>query len=338
MDRIRAIVAEHGSRASHLATVARERNIPVVVGLAPEALPQGAVVTVDGYRGCIWEGCVAASAPSTEENTWSRQRWEAVAARTVRLTRLDPAAPDFVPEACESVHDVVRLAHEGAVRAMIHVADRRGRGLGRTRRVLLDAPFALYVLDLGAGLAARGSGPVEMAQVRSAPLRAVLDGLIAGARHWDGGVFHADWAELDRIAGGIVGRESRMLGSFALVDADFAHLGLRLGYHFSRVDALASPRVEANYVRLSLEGGGGAALGQCLRHEWVRRVLEESGFAVSVRAERLEAVYARVSAAATLAACQLVGRLVAALRLQDAALRSADDVTEAVRRFLTHTE
>jgi pyruvate,water dikinase len=338
MDRIGAIVAEHGSRASHLATVARERGIPVVVGIAPEALPQGMVVTVDGDRGCIWEGCVAGAAPPAEESAWSPARWEAVAARTVRLTRLDPAAPDFVPAACESVHDVVRLAHEGAVRAMLHVADRRGRGLGRARRLRVDAPFALYVLDLGAGLAAPGRGPVELAQVHSTPLRAVLDGLLAGARHWGGGVFHADWAELDRISGGIVGRESRTLGSFALVDADFAHLGLRLGYHFSRVDALASPRVEANYVRLSLEGGGGAALGQGLRQEWVRQVLEASGFTVSVRAERLEAVLARASAAATLAACRLVGRLVAALRLQDAALRSADDVTEAVRRFLAHTE
>lgn len=338
MDRIGAIVAEHGSRASHLATVAREQAVPVVVGITAEELPQGELVTVDGYRGCIWHGCVAPPALTSEERPWPRQRWESVAAVTVRLTRLDPEAKDFVPEACQSVHDVVRVAHEGAVRAMLHLTDRRGRGLGRARRLHLDAPFALYVLDLGQGLLDVGRGPVALAQVRSGPLCAVLDGLLAAVAHWQGEVFHADWAELDRISGGIFGRESRLLGSFALVDADFAHVGLRLGYHFSRVDALASSRVEANYVRLSLEGGGAAALGQGLRQEWVRQVLESSGFSVHVRAERLEAVCSRMSAAATLQSCRLVGRLVAALRMQDAALRSAEDVADAVRRFVAHME
>lgn len=333
VDRVAAIVAEHGSRASHLATVAREWGVPVVVGLAPAALPAGEVVTVDGFSGRILPGCQAGAVNHPRDAVpWPRQRWEPLAAATVRLTCTDPAGPGFTPAACQSLHDTVRVAHEGAVAAMLELGSRRGLGAGQ--RLRLDAPFALYVVDVGQGLAgAPRSGEVAMEHLACAPLRAVLDGMVARPGQWGEGVFFADWAELDRVAGGLVARDSRLLASFALVDADYVHLGLRLGYHFSRIDALACPRVEANYVRLSLEGGGGAAVGQGLRQELVRRILETRGFTVEIRGERLVAVQARVAAQTVLQSCRLLGRLVVGLRLGDAALREPADVEAAVARF-----
>lgn len=337
MDRVAAIVAEHGSRASHLAMVARERGIPVVVGIAPQKLPSGEVVTVDGVAGRILlgRGKEAMARPEALRR-WPSERWAELAAWTLQLTRLDPTSPDFTPEACQSLHDIVRVAHEGVVVAMLEVSDRRGRGLGRSRRLRLDVPFALYVVDAGQGIVpeAPARGELRLEHVACAPLRAVLDSLLAVPQAWQGEMFFADWEEHDRLAGGLISRESQLLASFAFIDADFVHLGLRLGYHFSRLDALASSRVEANYVRLTLEGGGGAAVGQHLRQAWVREVLASSGFEVVVRGERLEAMRACIPAEAVLESCRLLGRLVARLRLMDVVLTRPEEVALWVRQFL----
>ena len=334
LDRAVAIIAEHGSRASHLATVARERGIPVVVGLPPQVIPAGTEVTVDGFQGRVLAGCLVTKSqrPSLQQGSVV---WAELAAITVHLTRTDPDAPDFVPEACQSVHDVVRLAHEGGVRAMLELGDRRGRGLGQARRLQLPVPFAVYVLDLGQGIQGDG-GEIAMDQVRCPPLRAVLEGLLAEPQRWPQGVYFADWQELDRVAGGLVRRDSRTLASFALVDADFVHLGLRLGYHFSRLDALASSRSEANYVRFSLEGGGGAAAGQVVRLEVVRRILERLDFRTQAQGDRLVAVRERACAADIVAACRHVGRLAAMVRLGDVAWQTGYDVEMAVDQFFAH--
>jgi len=120
------------------------------------------------------------------------------------------------------------------------------------------------------------------------------------------------------------------------VDTDFVHLGLRLGYHFSRLDALASSRSEANYARFVLEGGGGAAAGQVVRLEVVRRILERLDFRVHVQGSRLEAVLERVCAEMVVAACQHVGRLAAMMRLGDVAWQTGYDVEMAVDQFFAH--
>jgi pyruvate,water dikinase len=59
--RLRAVVADLGSRASHFAMVAREYGLPVLVGAreATKLLPPGRVVTVDASQGRVYLGEVA---------------------------------------------------------------------------------------------------------------------------------------------------------------------------------------------------------------------------------------------------------------------------------------
>ncbi len=55
LSRLRGIVAETGSVLSHLAILAREARVPIVVGYAGATrdLPEGAVVLVDGDTGRV---------------------------------------------------------------------------------------------------------------------------------------------------------------------------------------------------------------------------------------------------------------------------------------------
>ncbi len=61
MKRAAAIVTDRGGRTAHAAIVSRELGIPCVVGteVATKAVSEGQIITVDGYRGHVYDGKVA---------------------------------------------------------------------------------------------------------------------------------------------------------------------------------------------------------------------------------------------------------------------------------------
>jgi pyruvate,water dikinase len=59
LGRVAGVVAERGGSTSHLASLARERGIPMVLGVheATERIPDGVRVSVDGVAGVVrWMG------------------------------------------------------------------------------------------------------------------------------------------------------------------------------------------------------------------------------------------------------------------------------------------
>ena len=55
LPRVAGVVAERGGSTSHLASLARERGIPMVLGVADATsrIPDGAQVAVDGVAGIV---------------------------------------------------------------------------------------------------------------------------------------------------------------------------------------------------------------------------------------------------------------------------------------------
>jgi len=334
LDRIAGIVAGSGSRASHLASVARERGVPVVVGCGPGVLGEGEVVTVDGGAGKIFAGClpgVMALSPDVERmHARIRAGNEDLAAVTVHLGLIDPEADNFTPEGCRSLHDVVRFCHEKSVAEMFSLVGRGGRGLGRSRRLVTELPLVMYVLDLGGGLSpqAGGKGPVGVELVDSAPLRAMWDGLADGRVTWDGSQLHVDWEELDRVSSGIFRMDSRILASYAIIAGEYMHLNIRFGYHFSIVDALCGGTPGANYVKFRFKGGGAALNQRAYRLIFVRDVLERFGYETVIRGDMLDASLARLGMEETATALRALGLVLAVTRLMDIRLA---DVPQAKR-------
>ncbi len=66
MRRVSAIVTDEGGMTCHAAIVSRELGTPAVVGTkkATKILKEGQIITVDGEKGTIYEGAVAAPAPA----------------------------------------------------------------------------------------------------------------------------------------------------------------------------------------------------------------------------------------------------------------------------------
>ena len=66
MRRVSAIVTDEGGMTCHAAIVSRELGTPAVVGTkkATKVLQDGQIITVDGEKGTIYEGAMAAAAPA----------------------------------------------------------------------------------------------------------------------------------------------------------------------------------------------------------------------------------------------------------------------------------
>ena len=340
LDRIAGIVAGSGSRASHLASVARERGVPVVVGCGPGILPEGGVVTVDGGAGRIFEGCLpGVMARSREEDLMHariRAGHEELAARTVHLGLVDPESDDFTPEGCRSLHDMVRFCHEKSVAEMFSLVGRGGRGMGRSRRLVTDLPMVMYVLDLGEGIApeAGSKGPVGTEFVKSVPLRALWDGLSDGRVDWDRSQLHVDWEEFDRVSSGLFRLDSRILASYAIISNEYMHMNIRFGYHFSIVDALCGDVPGANYVKFRFKGGGAALSQRRFRLLFVQDVLERFGYETDIRGDMLDASCMRLGAAETARVLGALGLVLAVTRLMDVRLSDEGEARQEAASFM----
>ncbi|MDR3641992.1 MAG: PEP/pyruvate-binding domain-containing protein [Humidesulfovibrio sp.] len=352
-DRVVAVVARSGCRASHFASVAREARVPVVSGLKNirARLPEGLLVTVDGDAGRILAGCSAAlrDAPAKrmeEQRKRLAERFAALARQTCHLGLTDPEAPDFRPEGCHSLHDLVRFCHERAVAEMVGPTENGGtdarpdRGLGKARRLRTGLAFTLFLLDLGGGLApASGRGDeVRPEDIASAPMRALWQGLACSGETWADTGFCCDWAEFDRVSAGIFRKDSRLLASYGLLSADYLHLLVRFGYHFAMLDCLCGPRAEANYICFRFMGGGGLPEQRRRRASVIATVLEGSGFVVRVRGDMLNARLSRAEEADVRRSLIMLGRLLVRTQRLDLRLTDAAQAQRLAEDFLSEMD
>lgn len=346
--RARAVLSFCGSRASHFASIAREFGLPVLVGEEEQlrGLEHGRLVTVDADAGAVFAGACPvgeAPAPGDAGQPAAGRMAQRLPERFGQLARLvcslgltDPESPDFSPQGCRSLHDVVRFCHEKAVAEMFSLGGRGGRGMHGARRLASPLPLSMYLLDLGGGFApGRSADDVRPDDFASVPLKAFWSGLAHAGERWDPSLPHCDWEEFDRVSAGIFRPGGKLLASYALCSADYLHLLVRFGYHFAVLDSLCGPRPEANYVGLRFKGGGGLEEQKLLRLLFISQVLTGVGFAVRTRGDMLDARFARAGLEATCANLAVLGRLLARTRLMDMRLADADQAGREAEAFLS---
>ncbi|QJB55027.1 PEP/pyruvate-binding domain-containing protein [Pseudodesulfovibrio sp. zrk46] len=343
VNKMSGVIATTGSRASHFASVAREVGCPVLVGdiKMPE---QGEVVTVDGFTGNIYEGCVEAiltraRAGKTVPEKVIKQ-YANVVPLTVKLNLTDPDAEEFTPAGCRSMHDVVRFCHEKAVGEMFSLVDKRGRGMGASKRLKTDLPLVMYLLDLGEGLFGNGSKSklVTPEDIKSRPMWALWYGLSDPRVKWPNKMTHMDWEEFDKISAGVFSFDSKLLASYGLISSDYLHLMIRFGYHFSVVDSVCGSDVGANYINFRFKGGGAGFDQRLLRLEFIRLVLARYGFETTTRGDMIDAKCAKMSENETRRLLMRLGYLMAVTRLMDMRMENEEQVQAEVERFIEDAE
>jgi pyruvate,water dikinase len=341
-----AIVAERGSAAGHLATIAREFRVPTLVGVehATDILKEGMKVTVDTKQRLIYAGRVKELLQyelvqsMAFEDAPEFRLLRKLLSRIALLHLIDPQDPDFTPEGCKSVHDVIRFIHEKAVEELMDLPRfvKRFKGV-QIFTLVSDIPLGLKILDLGGGIDPEVKGARLLPeQIWSLPMKALWEGL-SGPGVWSTEPIPVDfkgmmssltktWAETPGVA--------TVSGfNLAVISGTYMNLHLRLGYHFNLVDARMEPDAHRNHIYFRFVGGVTDLTRRSRRAQLLARILSQYHFKVDVKGDLVVAKVLHLPQEDMQQRLKVLGLLIGFTRQLDIQLRSDEDIPEFVEAF-----
>jgi pyruvate, water dikinase len=355
IDKINAVIIGMGSRASHFSSIAREFGIPTIVNPANgfHDLVQGRLVTVDAVQGIVYQGRASAlleppppKAPLFADSSFMiKLRYVLNFSTQLKLT--NPESGSFAPEACRSLHDIVRFTHETAMREMFLMGNRKGSRKKGAKKLISHVPMLFYLLDVGQGIKEipTTDDPKTADQtdkkfltpenIASIPMKALFKGLSNPDICWSE-TSHFDWEAYDRIvmAGGIISADSPQFGSYAVLSKEYLNVNFRFGYHFVIIDTICSCSKENNYILFRFSGGGGSPAGRSLRASFIKEILTRLGFFVTIKSDLVDAQFKHRSLKTMVKTLDILGRLLGATKLMDMYLEKDTGIDILVDDFM----
>ncbi|MBU4448037.1 MAG: pyruvate, water dikinase [Proteobacteria bacterium] len=344
--RAAAIIAERGSAAGHLATIAREFRVPTLVGVegATEFLKEGMQITVDTKGRIVYDGRVNALLQYelvqslAFEDAPEFRLLRRLLSRIAPLHLIDPTAPDFNPPGCRSVHDVIRFIHEKAVEELMDLPGlvKRFKGV-HIFTLVSDIPLGLKILDLGGGIAPEAAGSnLYPEQIRSAPMKALWEGL-SGPGVWSTEPVPVDFkgmmSSLSKTWAETPGAATVSGFNLAVITETYMNLHLRLGYHFNLVDARIDPDPQRNHIYFRFVGGVTDLTRRSRRAQLLANILSHYHFKVDTKGDLVVAKVLHLPREDQEHRLRVLGRLIGFTRQLDIQLRSDEDIPEFVEAF-----
>ncbi len=303
LNRAVALVAEQGSEAGHLATVSREFGLPAIFGLAGamEQLADGEEVTVDATATAVYRGRredLLHRATGKRDIMAGSPVQKLLAEAMVLITPLnltDPAASQFKPSWCETLHDITRFCHEKSVSAMFSFGEQFHFDKSRAKRLVGDVPLEWWVINLADGFAATaqdGAKAIHINDIVSVPMLAIWQGI--SAYSWQGPpavsvrgfgsiIFQSAMRpELDpAVASNLTTK------NYFLISKNFCNLSVRLGYHYAMIEAFLSDLLTENYITFRFKGGAADHNRRAVRTRLLADVLERHDFEIELKGDTL---------------------------------------------------
>jgi pyruvate, water dikinase len=305
-------------------------------------IPHGRRITMQAERGVVYQGDFLPPRRSiplyeSQKNLPFYRKLRKLLDGITPLNLVDPRFKGFAPESCRSLYDIIRFAHEQAVRTMFSLGDRLGSPSCHRKKLLTELPFEIFIVDMGGGLdpsPAPGEN-IEVEQIRSVPFLALWAGLIHPSVQWQDRA-HFDWARFGDLvmANGISSPDAGEFASYAVLGADYVNLIMRFGYHFTLVDVLCGEDSSTNYCQFRFSGGGAGFSGRLLRLDFISTLLEREGFQVETRGDLLDARLSVMAITEMKFRLTLLGRLLGVTRLMDTTLHNHEDVQHSLQDFL----
>jgi pyruvate,water dikinase len=349
MKKAQAILTDSGSVLGHMASLTREFEVPSILGAktATTNIPDGTEVTVDAYSGRVYEGRVheLLSLQTTRDthmkDTPVYQTLRNVADLILPLHLLNPKSPDFTPQSCTSLHDIMRLVHEVSYTEMFQISDlvsERGDGA-----VKLDAriPIDLHIIDLEGGLAGttKGVKKVTIDNIASIPLKALLKGMTH--KELDG-----NEPKPVHFTGLMSVMRQQMLAppmntgqrfgdrSYAIISDKYINFSSRVGYHYSVLDSYCSESITKNYITFSFKGGAADDVRKNRRARSIAEMLKGLDFSVKVKGDNVNSSYQKQELPLIEEKLELIGRLLLFTRQMDMLMSTEASVEEMAKAFL----
>ncbi|HEX9007077.1 MAG TPA: PEP/pyruvate-binding domain-containing protein [Bacteroidota bacterium] len=343
MTEIAAIITETGTPTSHMAALCREFRIPTVVnaGAAAQKLKQGQEITilVESDGATLYDGVVSELVEQGEDDSakmgglieFRKKRY--LLRYVAPLNLVDPLRDEFTPQACRTMHDILRFIHEKSVAELIETAGKVKKGA-----VKLDLAVSarIMMIDIGGGLRnPAGLNHIGPERIASLPFRAIISGMMQP------GVWRSDTVSLtvkDFMSGmlrapDITAAGRHMEQSLAIVSREYANLNFKFGYHFIVLDCYCSEKTKNNHIYFRFAGGASDMSKRSRRLQLIAAILGEYGFNIKTKGDFIIARLANIRQADAESVLDQIGRLFSYTRQIDAVLNDDDVVERLARSF-----
>lgn len=330
------VISGTGSRAGHLASVAREYGVPGIFGV-------GSVDKLVGYQGDVTLDAayckVYAGRVEPLIELWSRRDrsmkgtpvYEMLASAVEKIVPLyltDPTSPEFTAEKCKTLHDITRFCHEYAVDEMFRVGREMHIPSGKTKQLYDNCPMQYWVVDLDDGFVTYPTGKfITFDNISSVPMLAIWKGMTA--IKWAGPPPATAKSFLSILAESACdpslvpdANSVYTMRNYFLISSKFCCLQFRFGYHFCTVETLCGDVPAENFISMKFSGGAADLKKKNARVRLIAILLDEHDFRVNVVRDRLTARCEGMSANDIKERLHVVGHLLMHTRQLDIVLHS----------------
>ncbi len=348
--RAAAVIAEYGSEAGHLATVAREFGIPALFSVqgVMQKLEQGLLITVDTRGQAIYRGRIEKllGKKPVQRNPMAGSPVQFILTQALQhitpLNLHDPASSRFKASWCETLHDITRFCHEKSVTEMFTL-DHRNRVDKRTaKRLVGEVPLEWWVINLADGFApsvSDESRTVRIEDITSVPMQAIWQGISAypwegpppvSARGFGAIIFQSAMRpELDPAVASQLSAKN-----YFLISSNFCNLSVRLGYHYAMIEAYLSDLLTESYVTFRFKGGAADMRRKAVRAGLLANILQTHGFQVELRSDALLARVKKRPIEYLEQRLQILGYLTLHARQLDMVMNHPQEVERYRQKFL----
>ncbi len=347
LGRVQAIVTDVGSVTGHMASVAREFSVPTLVGTgnATKVIPHGEEITVDATNSLIFKGRVKSILERKKPTNPMKDSPIYKAAHSALkkiavLHLLDPKDQNFSPQGCQTLHDVIRFAHEMAMREMFRISDVLEVDQGFSVRIKVPLPMHMLAVDLGGGLNMKEKQTVAgIDDIVSAPLQGLLRGMTHPDVRWVGPVETNLGGLMSVIANSMLYNPDPSVDSsfggptYVIISGEYLNFNSRLGYHFAVVDAYCGSKVNDNYITFSFKGGAADIGRRSRRAQLIANILKRLGLKTEIRGDMIRGEIKKYECELIQEKLDMIGRLLGAVRLLDMVLSDEGQINWYVDEF-----
>jgi pyruvate,water dikinase len=347
MHKAQGILTDVGSPTGHMATLSREYRVPTIVNteIATSLLQTGDEITLDATQNIVYRGNIGAldHFELTEEEVFEDSYEYRLLRRLLKfispLNLIDPQSDGFTPTGCRTYHDITRFIHEKAVEELIRLSEHQGaRRLSAPKRLVTGLPLGLMVIDGGGGTScAPESRTVTSEQIVSLPLRELLAGM-GSLGMWctepvavDLGSFMSSFTRTFSASLASPGEIGRNL---AVALDHYMNINMRLGYHFTIIDAYISEAVNDNYIYFRFLGGVTEFIRRSRRAAFIAKILQNFDFTVEIHGDLVIGRLKKLSLPRMAERMRMLGGLVSYTRQLDARMHADKDIDRHAAVFL----
>jgi pyruvate,water dikinase len=330
MGRASAVLAEHGSTAGHLATVARELGLPGLFGISDlDSLEDGMTITVDATGRAVYPGTVDSlidhqvERPKLMEGSPVHEALVRALEHITPLNLLDPDDVSFRPSQCRTLHDITRFCHEKSVQEMFDFGREHKFPKHESKQLHHNVPMQWWILNLDDGFGEEVTGKyVRLEQITSRPMLALWQGMVAVP--WDGppamsgrGFASVLFEATANPALSTPFRKPYAQRNYFMISRNFMNLQSRFGFHFAAVEAVLSSRERENYLSFSFKGGAADRERRTARVRFITEILADKDFEVRINEDTASARVAALPEAEMTDRIEIIGYMLMHTRQLD---------------------